>query len=113
AVEAAAHGSTLAAATQLIEVLGRVRDVAGTAAGSLREALAAVVAEAETALAEAGGRTAAAAFADPIRREIAGLEGAADLAAQAAQATADRIAARLIGLTQAVATVEKRLAEVK
>ncbi len=113
AVEEAAHGSTLAAANQLIEVLARVREVAGNAAGTLRATLAEVVAEAETALTDAGARTAAAAFADPIRREIAGLEGAADLAGQAAQATADRIAARLLGLTQAVATVERRLAEVE
>lgn len=112
AIEEAAHGSALAAAGQLIEVLGRVRDVAGTAAGTLRNTLAGIVAEAEAALADAGQRTAAAAFADPIRHEIAGLEGAAALAGDAAQATADRIAARLLGLTQAVATVERRLAEV-
>ncbi len=113
AVEEAAHGSTLAAANQLIEVLGRVREVAGTAAATLRATLAEVVAEAETALSDTGARTAAAAFADPIRHEIAGLEGAADLAGRAAQATADRIAARLLGLTQAVATVERRLVEVE
>ncbi len=110
AIEEAAHGTALAAANQLIEVLGRVREVAGKATGTLRDALAAVVAEAEAALTEAGARTATAAFADPIRHEIAGLEGAATLAAEAAQATADRIAARLLGLTQVVATVEKRLA---
>ncbi len=112
AVEQAAHGTTLAAANQLIEVLGRVREVAATATGNVRDALAGVVAEAEAALAEAGTRTAAQAFADPIRHEIAGLEGAAALAGEAAQATADRLTARLMGLTEVVATVEKRLAQV-
>ena len=113
AIEEAAHGSALAASTQLIEVLGRVREVAATAAGTLRATLADVVAEAESALADAGARTAASAFADPVRHEIAGLEGAAAMAGEAAQATADRIAARLLGLTAAVATVERRLAEVE
>ncbi len=113
AIEEAAHGTALAAANQLIEVLGRVREVAHTATGTLRDALAAVVAEAEAALTEAGHRTATAAFADPIRHEIAGLEGATALAADAAQATADRIAARLLGLTATVATVERRLAGVE
>ncbi len=112
AIEEAAHGSALAAANQLIEVLGRVREVAGSATGTLRDALAAVVAEAESALTAAGARAATAAFADPIRHEIAGLEGAAALAGDAAQATADRIAARLLGLTATVATVERRLAGV-
>ena len=111
-IEEAAHGAALAGAHQLIEVLGRVREVAAAATGTLRDTLADVVAEAETALADAGARTAASAFADPIRHEIAGLEGAATLAGDAAQATADRIAARLLGLTQVVATVEKRLADV-
>lgn len=112
ALEDAAHGTALAAASQLIEVLGRVREIGDGAAGRLRAALVEVVAEAETALAEAGRRTAASAFADPVRHEIAGLEGAAELAGAAAQATADRIAARLLGLTAAVATVERRLEEI-
>ena len=111
ALEETLHGSTLTAATGLIDALGRVREVSDVAANRLRETLTAVVADAEIALADAGRRTAASAFADPIRHEIAGLEGATALAGDAAQATANRIAARLLGLTATVATVERRLAE--
>ncbi|MGI4879783.1 MAG: hypothetical protein ACRYG4_20085, partial [Janthinobacterium lividum] len=105
-IEETAHGSALAAATALIEVLSRVREVANATAGTMRQTLAGVVAEAEQALDAAGTTRAAKAFGDPIRAEIAGLEGATDLAGAAAQGVADRIAARLLGLAATVATVE-------
>ena len=109
AIEGTARGSALTASGALIEVLGRVREVANATAGTMRTTLEGVVAEAEAALANAGRSQAAAAFGDPIRAEIAGLEGAAAMAGAAAQATADRIAQRLLGLTAAVATVEARM----
>jgi hypothetical protein len=78
----------------------------------MRTTLDGVVAEAEQALHDAGTTRAKAAFGDPIRAEIAGLDGAATQAGAAAQATADRIAARLLGLTATIATVEARIDEV-
>lgn len=111
AIEGTATGSALTASTALIEVLSRVREVANATAGTMRTTLAGVVAEAEAALTEAGTARAAAAFGDPIRHEISGLEGAATLAGTAVQGVADRIAARLLGLTATVATVEARIDE--
>ena len=113
AIEGSAQGSALTASTALIEVLGRVREIANSTAGAMRTTLDGVVAEAEAALAQAGTTRAAAAFGDPIRAEIAGLEGASAMAGAAAQAAADRIAARLLGLTAVVATIEARVAEVE
>lgn len=103
------QGSALSAANQLIEVLSRVREVANATAGTMRETLAGIVAEAEAALADAGGRRVEAAFGAPIRAELAGLELASDRAGAAAQATAARIADRLLGLTRTVALVEARI----
>ncbi|QYE34028.1 hypothetical protein KZX46_14580 [Polymorphobacter sp. PAMC 29334] len=112
AIEGVAQGSALTSAQALIEVLSRVREVANATAGTMRTTLDAIVAEAEAALDNAGTARAKAAFGDPIRAEIAGLDGAATQAGLAAQATADRIAARLMGLTATVATVEARIDEV-
>ena len=112
AIEGVAQGSALTSATQLIEVLSRVREVSNATAGTMRTTLDGVVAEAEQALHDAGTTRAKAAFGDPIRAEIAGLDGAATQAGAAAQATADRIAARLLGLTATIATVEARIDEV-
>ena len=109
AIEGVSQGSALTSASQLIEVLSRVREVANATAGTMRTTLEGVVAEAEAALDHAGTTRAAAAFGDPIRAEIAGLDGASTQAGAAAQATADRIAARLLGLAATVATVEARI----
>ena len=112
-VEAQAEGSALAASNQLIEVLGRVREIAVASAGQMRETLAAVVVEAETALAQAGGTRAEAAFGAPIRGQLAAIEAASRQAADAAQGAADRVAQRLLGLTGTVAAVEARVDEVQ
>ncbi len=112
AIEGTAQGSALTSAQALIEVLSRVREVANATAGTMRTTLDGIVAEAEAALDAAGTARAKAAFGDPIRAEIAGLDGAAAHAGAAAQATADRIASRLLGLTATVATVEARIDEV-
>jgi hypothetical protein len=109
AIEGVAQGSALTSAQALIEVLSRVREVANATAGTMRTTLEGIVAEAEAALDTAGTDRAKASFGDPIRAEIAGLDGAATAAGIAAQATADRIAARLLGLTATVATVEARI----
>ena len=113
AVEAQAEGSALAASTQLIEVLGRVREIAAASAGQMRETLAGVIGEAEAALAHAGASTAEAAFGAPIRQQLVAIEAASHHAAQAAQSAADRVAQRLLGLTSTVAAVEARIAEVQ
>ena len=109
AIESQTEGSALAATNQLIEVLSRVREVANATAGTMHDTLAGVVAEAEAALDRAGTERAAAAFGLPIRAEIAAVEDASTRAGAAAQASADRIAQRLLGLTQTVATVEARI----
>jgi chromosome segregation ATPase len=96
----------LEAAQQLIDIFGRVREVANQAAGTMRETLSGVVAEAEAALDRAGTTRAKAAFGAPIRSELEALETAQNRAAAAAQAAAERVSERLIRLTATVADVE-------
>ncbi len=111
-VETATGTGAVTASNQLIEVLGRVREVAAATAGTMRETLDAVVAEAQQALHEAGGNTARAAFGDPIRAELEAVKAATDRAASAAQGASDRVSQRLLGLAQTVATVEARIDQV-
>jgi len=113
AVQAQAEGSALQASAQLIEVLGRVREIAGTTAGEMRAALSAVITEAEAALEHAGTTHAEATFGTPIRGQLAAIEEASNRAADAAQGAADRVAQRLVGLTKTVAAVEARIDEVQ
>jgi len=111
-VETATGTAALTATQQLIEVLARVREVAAVTAGTMRDTLAGVVAEAEEALADAGTTRARTAFGDPVSGEIAALTAASDRAAAAAQAAAERVTQRLLTLTQTIATVEARIDEV-
>ena len=101
-----AEDEALAAANQLIDSFGRIRDIANQSAGTMRETLAGVVAEAEAALDRAGTSRAATAFGTPIRTELAALETAQTRAAAAAQRAAERVAERLVQLTATVSDVE-------
>ncbi|WP_439532464.1 hypothetical protein [Polymorphobacter sp.] len=96
----------LAATTQLIDSFGQVREIAAQAAGTMRETLSGVVAEAEAALDRAGTTRAATAFGMPIRSELAALEAAQTRAAAAAQAAAERVSERLLSLTGTVSSIE-------
>ncbi len=103
--------ASLAASSQLIEVFGRVRDIANQTAGTMRETLSNVVAEAEAALDQAGSSRAELAFGAPIRAKLAEVETMHDRAAAAGQAAAERITKRLLALTETVAGVEARIDE--
>jgi len=96
----------LNASTQLIDNFSRIREIAGQSAGTMRETLAGVVAEAEAALDRAGTNRAATAFGTPIRAELANLESAQTRAADIAQKAAERITARLAQMTSTVADIE-------
>ena len=106
AITRSAEDEALAASGQLIEIFGRVREIANQSAGTMRETLAGVVAEAEAALDRAGTSRASTAFGTPIRSELAALESAQTRAADAAQKAAERIAQRLLQFTSTVAEVE-------
>ncbi|MBC7506201.1 MAG: hypothetical protein H7267_10825, partial [Sandarakinorhabdus sp.] len=110
-IETIAGSTALAAASQLVDVFGRVRDVATQSAGTMRASLAAVVSEAETALEAAGSSRAETAFSAPVRAALADIDAANGRAANAAQAAAERITQRLLALIGTIATVEARLTE--
>lgn len=105
-------GSTsLAASSQLIEVFGRVKDIANQTAGTMRETLSNVVAEAEAALDQAGASRAELAFGAPIKAQLVEVEALHERVAEAAQAASERVTRRLLALTETVADVEARIDE--
>jgi hypothetical protein len=111
-IETMTGNASLSASTQLLDVFGRVRDIAGQTAGTMRETLSNVVAEAEAALEHAGSSRAEQAFGAPIRAGLAEVEAAHDRVTAAAQAATERVTQRLLALTEVVADVENRIDEV-
>jgi chromosome segregation ATPase len=96
----------LTASGELAETFGRVRQIADAAAGSMRQALAGVIAEAESALERSAIDRTEVAFAGPIRSRIEELVSAQNRAANAAQLASERVAQRLIALTRTISEVE-------
>lgn len=112
-IERKTGDTSLAASTQLIDVFARVRDIAQQTAGTMRETLGQVVEEAEAALGEAGATTAATAFGAPIRAQLAEVEASNERVANAAQAAAERVTQRLVGLMGSVADIEARIGKIE
>jgi hypothetical protein len=112
AIEAQAQGTAMDASNALIEVLGRVREVAAASTGTMKTTIDGLIAEAEIALDKVGSERVEAAFGGPVRAQIAEIEAATTRAAAATQAATERLSTRLLGLTQTVATVEARIDEV-
>lgn len=110
-IETLTGSTSLAASAQLIEVFARVREIAVQTAGTMRETLTNVVAEAEAALDQAGTTRAELAFGSPIRKQLAEVEALQDRVAAAGQAAGERITRRLLTLAESVATVESRIDE--
>lgn len=110
-IEAMTGNISLQASSQLIDVFGRVRDVANQTAGTMRETLSGVVAEAEAALDQAGSSRAEIAFATPIRASLADVEALHLKVAGTAQVAAERVTRRLLALTETIAGVEARIDE--
>ena len=111
-IETLTGSTSLAASAQLIEVFARVREIAVQTAGTMRETLSNVVAEAEAALDQAGTTRAELAFASPIRSQLAEVGALQERVAAAGQAAGERITRRLLTLAESVATVEARIDEV-
>lgn len=110
-IETLTGSTSLGASAQLIEVFARVREVANQTAGTMRETLSNVVAEAEMALDQAGTTRAELAFASPIRSQLAEVNALQDRVAAAGQVAGERITRRLLTLAETVATVEARIDE--
>ncbi|WP_017669315.1 hypothetical protein [Sandarakinorhabdus sp. AAP62] len=97
---------SLTASGDLIDTFARVREVADNAAGAMRTALAGVILEAEEALDKAAISRTEAAFAAPIRDRIEELLELQGRAGESAQAAAERVAQRLVGLARTLSDVE-------
>jgi predicted nucleic acid-binding Zn-ribbon protein len=110
-VERSAESTTLSATTQLIDALGRVREVAAQTAGTVKTALEAVVEEAREALTKASREAVRQSAIEPVETQIKALEAAGQRSADAAQAAAERLSRQLVSVAETAAAIETRVNE--
>ncbi len=100
-VEEQTRDTSLQAATRLVEAMGRVRDVATQATGTMREMLDGLLEEARASLAHTADETMRRSFAEPIAIRAREAEAAA-------AAAAERTAASMAQLASALNLLEQR-----
>ncbi|MGQ5701279.1 hypothetical protein ACUJ46_04405 [Sandaracinobacteroides sp. A072] len=100
-VEEQTRDTSLAAATRLVDAMGRVREVASQATGTMREMLDGVLAEARESLEKAADEAMRRSFAEPIALKAREAEAAAS-------AAAERTAGSMATLANALKQVEQR-----
>jgi hypothetical protein len=104
-----AEGTALGSASQLIDALGRVREVAAQASESVRETLARVVDEAVEALKRASDDAVRDSASGPLREQIGEIEAVSARSADAANAAAERLSRALVSVAETAAAVEARV----
>ncbi len=107
-VENQTRDTSLAAATRLTDAMTRVRDVANQTAGTMRETLDGVIGEARTSLAAAADTAMRQSFVTPITEQAHAAQAAASAASEAAGAAAERTAASMLALANALKAIEER-----
>ena len=110
-VDDSAQTAALTATTRLVDAMSRVREIAAQAEGTMRTAIEGVIAEAREALNAAGETAIRESFTKRIRVELNEVEAAGEKAAQAAQATAERLSRQMISVAETAAAVEARIAQ--
>jgi hypothetical protein len=113
AVDAGTAQVAAGTAADLGATFARARELADANAAALREMLAAVVADTERALDEAGSAAAARAFGEPIRRELATIVDATDRTGAVAEAAALRVAGQAKALGTTIDAVSEKVAEIE
>lgn len=106
-----AESTALSATTQLIDALGRVREVAAQTAGTVKTALENVVEEAREALSRASSEAVRQNAIEPVEAQIRALETASARGADAAQAAAERLSRQLVSVAETAAAIETRVTE--
>lgn len=110
-IERTTEGTAIAATSQLIEALGRVREVAAQASGTVRSALDGVVEEARESLSRATRDAVRQSVIEPVEAQIHALETASSRGANAAQAAAERLSRQLVSVAETAAAIEARVTE--
>jgi hypothetical protein len=99
-VEEQTQATSLAAATRLVEAMGRVREVATQATGTMRDMLDGIIGEARESLKEAAGEAMRQSFVEPIAESARAAEEAARSAAERSAASMTALAGTLQLLDQ-------------
>ena len=105
--------ATIEAAATLDAELVRIGTVAAETATAMRASLAGVVDDAMGALQRAAATGTDAAFGEPVRAQLAAVEGATARAAEAGQEMSRRLAGQMLALVETVAAAEARIGDVE
>lgn len=110
AVEEQTQATSLAASTRLVDAMSRVREVAGQAAGTMRDTLDGVIGEARESLSLAAAEATRQSFAEPIAAQAREADALAASAAERAREASERTAASLLALAGTLKSIESRTA---
>jgi len=110
-IERSTESTALGATSQLIEALGRVREVATQTSGTVKTALDGVIEEARVSLGKATAEAVRQSVIEPVEAQMKVLEAAGTRGADAAQAAAERLSRQLVSVAETAAAIEARVTE--
>ncbi|MES2497631.1 MAG: hypothetical protein V4618_16070 [Pseudomonadota bacterium] len=96
---------------QLVDAILKVRETASEAARGARAALESIIPDASEKLARSGAEAIERAFGDQITQRIHLISDTAEAAVAAANIASERLLSHMLSITDAAATMEKRVAE--
>jgi len=97
--------------SQLIDAILKVRETASEAARGARAALESIIPDASEKLARSGAEAIERAFGDQITQRIHLISDTAEAAVVAANMASEKLLTQMLSITEAAATMEKRVAE--
>jgi DNA repair exonuclease SbcCD ATPase subunit len=110
-VERQAESTALGAATRLVDQMAQVHEVAGGTAAAVRTALDRAIEQARGDLSATVRGVLEQDFAEPLGAALRRIDEQATAASDAGRRAAERTAAALVGLADALARIERRAAE--
>lgn len=97
--------------SKLVDAILKVRETASEAARGAREALESIIPDASEKLARSGAEAIERTFGDQITQRIHLISDTAEAAVAAANQASERLMQQMLSITEAAATMEKRVAE--
>ncbi|ABQ69554.1 hypothetical protein Swit_3207 [Rhizorhabdus wittichii RW1] len=97
--------------SRLIDAILKVRETASEAARGAREALESIIPDASEKLARSGAEAIERAFGDQITQRIHLISDTAEAAVAAANLASERLLTQMLSITEAAASMEKRVAD--
>lgn len=113
AAEGAATKIVTDTAPELVEALLRVREASNQAASHAREAIASVIPQSATALAEASSEALNRVLTNEVQQQIGELGQVSERAIEAARAASERLTRQMLKIGESAAAIEARIDEAR